>query len=186
MTTYFHFRVSIDGIKPAIERSFLLTKSASFYDLHMAIQDAFGWQNYHLFAFRVDPRGDVLAGIAEPGEPDPDARKVRLTALFGKRGGTRCLYQYDFGDDWWHVVEFEGELELPGRQRRVLLDGKRSCPPEDCGGVYGYSRAVAAATGKRWRAEFGDAEERRAIVEWLGGWKPDDFDLAKARSRFDE
>ena len=47
-------------------------------------------------------------------------------------------YTYDLGDDWQYRVTIEKvitdyELDYP-----IVLKYKRDCPPEDCGGIYGF------------------------------------------------
>ena len=46
------FRVELVGILPSIWREILVPAHYSFWDLHVAIQDAMGWLDYHLHEFR--------------------------------------------------------------------------------------------------------------------------------------
>ena len=47
----------------------------------------------------------------------------------------KALYEYDFGDGWEHTVVLEKVLPAkPGVNYPICIDGKRACPPEDCGG----------------------------------------------------
>lgn len=187
MPTYFDFVVTIDEIKPRIWRRFLLPATASFHELHMAIQDSFGWWNYHLFEFSDQGLGsEQIAGSphAEPdvfGEEVPNATRVKLSSYF--TGGTqRCSYQYDFGDSWYHEVELKGMVEDKEVFKRRLVDGARACPHEDSGGIDGYKRfARIVKTGKDPWGE--DVEES---LEWLDGWNPEAFDLAKVKAKFDK
>jgi hypothetical protein len=93
---YFCFEVRLFEIEPPIRRKFLIRTTATFQDLHDAIQEAAGWWDYHLFLFRAGDEGPVIAG--KPGEgdpfgaPDPDAESVRLDSYFGKRGQRSCQY----------------------------------------------------------------------------------------------
>jgi hypothetical protein len=49
------------------------------------------------------------------------------------------IYEYDFGDSWAHEVVVEKTLPAdPKKKYAVCLDGKNACPPEDCGGIWGY------------------------------------------------
>ena len=65
--------------------------------------------------------------------------------------------------------------------KQRLLAGERACPPEDCGGTTGYAHLVYfVETGGDIRDD--DPEGLRA---WLGGWRPDAFDLAVAKATFD-
>jgi hypothetical protein len=176
MPKYLEFRVSLVGIRPTIWRTFLLRSNATFEDLHRAIQ-ACGWEDAHLFVFR-DRRGHPIAGIPdkEADEPDPDARRVRLSSFFGEGKARRCVYEYDFGDSWEHDIEFRGTTEFPEAFERRLLAGERAFPPEDCGGIPGYEACVRMATQRRGP---------RQLREWLGDWKPESFDLDAAKAKFD-
>jgi hypothetical protein len=49
----FRFRIELPDIRPPIWREILVPASYSFWDLHVAIQDAMGWEDYHLHEFEV-------------------------------------------------------------------------------------------------------------------------------------
>ena len=54
----------------------------------------------------------------------------------------------------------------------VCLDGKNACPPEDCGGVYGYAHLLQVLTDP-------SHEEHEDFMTWIGGaFDPTVFDLA--------
>jgi hypothetical protein len=146
LLAYFEFEVSLRGAEPRIWRRFLIAETASFLHLHEAIQEACGWLNCHLFTFR-DRKGKAIAGLPddEDGDPDPDARKVKLRSYFGR--ARSCLYEYDFGDSWEHEVTLQGIVERPEKFGRMLLGGERAFPPEDCGGIPGYEECVRVARG---------------------------------------
>ena len=192
MPSYFDFEVSLLGIKPRIWRRFLLTEKATFANLHEVIQAAFGWENDHLYEFREKGRrgGRLCRADYEDlyGEDDaPVAKKMNVRDVFTRQGDT-CLYVYDFGDDWQHEVVLKGTVELPEKFSCRLLDGARNGPPEDCGGTWGYEeccQAVAyseADIARLGKDEREDVESRR---EWLGDWRPEDFDLAARKKKLD-
>jgi hypothetical protein len=92
-----------------------------------------GWEHSHLHLFQ--------AGETRYGEPDPeyddemkDERRVKLQTIAREKGAS-FIYEYDFGDGWRHRVTVE---DIWPRTENSLvprcLDGKRACPPEDCGG----------------------------------------------------
>lgn len=176
MTVYYEFDVSLHDVTPRVWRRFQMRSTATFLDLHRAIQDACGWEDGHLFAFRTGD-GRSIAGVpdAEFSEPDPDAAGVALTSHFAQEGD-HCLYEYDFGDSWMHEVLLGGIVELSDRFERRLLDGARAFPPEDCGGLPGYEDCVRVARGGA------DPDE---LAEWLGDWDPDRFALTTRRRSFD-
>ncbi|WP_340686883.1 plasmid pRiA4b ORF-3 family protein [Amycolatopsis coloradensis] len=136
--------------------------------LHIVIQAAMGWENYHLHYF-LD--GNTYYGEAEPELQYRDERKVRLDDLV-KPGG-RLLYNYDFGDNWDHeiLIEEATAATSDGRYPRCVA-GQAACPPEDVGGTGGYARLIQI---------LGDPghPEHRDVVDWLGLDDPDQFDPAR-------
>ena len=79
---------------------------------------------------------------------------------------SKIVYEYDFGDGWEHGIEVQKIIEpKKGVAYPVCMSGKLACPPDDCGGVWGYYDMLAAIADPKH-------EEHEEIVEWLG----DDFD----------
>lgn len=88
------------------------------------------------------------------------------------------IYEYDFGDGWEHEVVVEAVWRMPlGLKFAVCLDGANACPPEDCGGPFGYEellRVLADPTHE-------DHENMRG---WVGGpMDPTEFDLGLTNAR---
>ncbi len=139
-------------------------------ELHGVVQVAMGWQGYHLHQFVI---ADVTYGV-DDGEgwgPAPkDERRTRLDTLTGK--GTRFTYEYDFGDSWEHDIDVEDVLDAEsGKAYPACIAGDRSCPPEDCGGAWGYENFLAALADP-------DHGEHDELLEWVGGeFDPEHFDL---------
>ena len=187
MALYIKFHVQLLDVGTPLWRRFLIKKASTFEDLHLAIQDACGWGNHHLFDFVRPEGGETVAGVPDDeGDEDcPDARTVKITSVFEPRGRQTRIYRYDFGDGWRHEVTYEGIERLKDSFTRRLLSGEGTFPPEDCGGALGYERCVAVATDRGWRVEYGDDEERANLLEWLGKWRPDSFDLDSAKRDFD-
>ncbi|MFD6066996.1 plasmid pRiA4b ORF-3 family protein [Amycolatopsis lurida] len=135
--------------------------------MHIVIQAAMGWENYHLHYF-LD--GKTYYGEAEPELQYRDERKVRLDDLV--RPGGRLLYNYDFGDSWDHeiLIEEATVATSDGRYPRCIA-GKAACPPEDVGGTGGYTRLIQIL-GEPGHPEHQD------ILGWLGLVEPGQFDPA--------
>lgn len=55
MTLYHEFDVTLHDAAPGAWRRFQLRSTATFLDLHRAIQDACGWEGGHLFCSRPVP-----------------------------------------------------------------------------------------------------------------------------------
>lgn len=183
MARYFDFEVTL-LVPRRTWRRFLIQKAATFADLHLAIQDAFEWRNYHLFEFRHPGKPDqVLAGIRDEDAPrTPDAKRVQIKDRLDLRfyGAMWWEYEYDFGDEWIHEVKLRDEVSLPESFKRRLLAGERAAPPEDCGGVGGYERLLSVV--ERGVDPWGELD---VIKDWLGEWNPETFDLDALKRRFD-
>jgi hypothetical protein len=111
------FLIVLSGTDPLVWRRIQVPETYSFWDLHVAIQDAMGWLDYHLHEFRVlnvQERRVVSMGI--PTDEDPEERPVKpgwrvsVSDFFGDRShhALPSLYVYDFGDDWEHLLVYEG------------------------------------------------------------------------------
>lgn len=64
----YQFKISLKGIKPTIWRRIQVPETYTFWDLHVAIQDAMGWEDYHLHEFRM-MNPDVVENV-KIGYPD--------------------------------------------------------------------------------------------------------------------
>ncbi len=97
----------------------------------------------------------------------------RHSASCSSEKGERIRYTYDFGDDWEHEIVVEKVLVAePGVRYPVCVAGKGACPPEDCGGVWGYERL------REVLADPAD-EEHGEMLEWLGLQAVAEFDPAR-------
>ena len=143
----FQYKISLLDTKPSVWRRIQVPSGYSFWDLHVAIQDSMGWTDSHLHMFRIRPQGkqkDLRIGI-----PDDEFDDLEILAgweipldRFFWRPGTSAVYEYDFGDSWNHDVLLEGVL-IPeaGSTYPRCLAGENACPPEDCGGIWGYCKS---------------------------------------------
>jgi hypothetical protein len=141
-------------------------------ELHEVLQAVVGWENCHLHAFGVGARRFGPSNPYDALDDDlwKDERAVRLDSLL-KRSGSKLRYVYDMGDNWEHTVVLEKVLPLErGRKYPVCLEGELACPPEDCGGIWGYEKlkALLKNPGRK------DPDDLR---EWMGDWTPDSFDV---------
>ena len=161
----YQLKVTLQGIRPQIWRRFQVTGDTTLPELHLILQVVMGWENYHLHQFSI-------------GGPDPDFgsetkndHKVTLRQLVPQEK-TRFAYEYDFGDSWEHEILVEKILPRKPRARYpVCVAGKRACPPEDCGGIWGYPEFLKAIRNRRH-------PEHREMLEWIGGsFDPEAFDL---------
>ena len=172
----FRFKITLLVIKPAIWRR-IQVPDCTLDVLHLYIQAAFGWENYHLHQFEV---GGVRYGPPEPegmdfGLETEDQSEAVLSALLPKtKRKARWIYEYDFGDGWRHEVLFEGFPPAePKAKHPLCLEGARACPPEDCGEPWGYADYLAAIADP-------EHEQHEETLEWRGSFDPDAFDAKTA------
>jgi len=65
----YQFKITLRDIKPPIWRRIQVPETYTFWDLHVAIQDAMGWSDYHLHEFEmVDPSTGLKVNIGIPDE----------------------------------------------------------------------------------------------------------------------
>lgn len=170
--------VVLPGTDPLVWRRIQVPERYSFWDLHVAIQDAMGWEDAHLHEFELfDPRAGRAVLIGIPDDDMPETRPclpswtVPIAEHLGY-DGRPVSYTYDFGDDWKHVLACE-DIVPAGRARYPrCLGGAGACPPEDVGGPHGYAEFVRA---------IADAHhpEHDAMLEWVGRpFDPHAFDAA--------
>ncbi len=169
----FQLRVSLLDIDPQIWRRLLVPQDLTLPRLHSVLQVVMGWTDSHLHQFKV---GDVY--FAEPHEelePGPiDYRRIALNKIAPRRGST-CIYEYDFGDGWEHLIEVEDDLPVETVTVPVprCLAGERACPPEDCGGPGGYAEFLEALQDPHH-------PEHDEYLEWVGrDFDPEAFDLER-------
>lgn len=144
----YQFRITLMGIEPSIWRRIQVPAKYSFWDLHVAIQDAMGWLDYHLHAFRARQRSKGrsmeigIPGDEGEGEIVIPGWEVSITDSFTEPGQT-MVYEYDFGDGWNHEILLEAILlKEKGIAYPRCVGGERACPPEDCGSIPGYYRLL--------------------------------------------
>jgi hypothetical protein len=166
----YQIKVTLKGSKPPIWRRMQVASATTLAQLHRILQCVMGWESSHLYQF-------VVGGM-EYGDPKmleemegEDARRVTLATLVW---GEKCkfFYEYDFGHSWEHELLIEKILLFEAGQRYpVCLTGKRACPPEDCGGIWGYADFLEAIHDPQH-------PEHEAMLEWIGGeFDPEACDL---------
>ena len=166
----YQLKVTLREINPPVWRRILVPGNTKLPDLHLMLQAAMGWANGHLHKFTVD---DIDYSVPDPDFEDDmeDEKRVRLDEVC-PRPNTRFSYAYDFGDYWDHEIVVE-EISPPERGRKypACTAGARACPPEDCGGAWGYEEFLAAIRDP-------NHEEHAEMLEWVGGsFDPEAFDL---------
>ncbi|KAB2935835.1 MAG: plasmid pRiA4b ORF-3 family protein [Candidatus Contendobacter sp.] len=170
----YQLKVTLAESKPPIWRRILVASDMDLGLFHNILQDVMGWTDNHLHQFTV--RGVTYSApyedMAHGFEMDfKDESKYKLSQLLKKEKAS-LTYEYDFGDSWQHKIVLE--KILPHDDSMMIpscIKGKRACPPEDCGGVWGYENLIAIIQDPK-HPEYQD------MREWLEeDFDPERFDL---------
>jgi hypothetical protein len=188
ISNIYQFKITLKRSKPPIWRRILVPEDYTFWNLHVAIQQAMGWSsaegNYHLHQFEIinpETSQKDLIGVEDKfsgyGDELINEKKVKI-AKYYSLSNKKANYEYDFGDGWEHEVLLENILPaVANTQYPKCIAGKRACPPEDCGGVGGYEDLLEIIANPTH-------EEHKERMEWLEGmgyahnnqFKPEEFD----------
>jgi hypothetical protein len=161
-----HFYIELSESSPLVWRRIVIPAEHNLYQLHMALQGAFGWENSHLFQFCENELSDPV-GYGIPSDLDEEtntkvfeAKKTKISKIF-KTHGKEYHYVYDFGDHWRHGIKLE-KIEAKEMAGPYCLGGQGACPPEDVGGMHGYQEMLKVFE------KPGAAKEKKQFREWLG------------------
>ena len=172
----YQVKIVLIGSKPKIWRTLLVPSDLLLPDFHEIIQTAMGWENEHLHHFIKD---NTFYTVKMKGDPfwddlnNVDHKSIPISKLLTNEKET-IIYEYDFGDQWEHDITLEKILPVDDKIKYpVCLKGKMNCPPEDCGGVWGYLDMLEII-------EDPDHPEHENFIEWIGGeFDPKYFDKEK-------
>jgi hypothetical protein len=156
-------KIVLEDVEPAVLRRVEVPLSIRLDRLHLALQEAMGWSNSHLYEIRA---GGLAWGFVDPEDYASrlDAGKALLSdALLHS---AELAYFYDFGDGWEHTITVERLVDAAADTlypRLTEVIGR--CPPEDVGGPGRY-------------AEFRDAicNPRHEFHAQFKHWIGEDFD----------
>ena len=167
-------KVTLRDTKPPVWRRLLAPGTMTLAALHRAIQASMGWYDCHLHSFEIDGRHYSAKDMMDA---HLDERRVTLNSLL-KIGVDKFRYTYDFGDGWDHAILIEKSVAaVPGQHTPACIAGKRNCPPEDCGGAWGYAELLEILADPAH-------PEHDGKMEWLdGGFDPEAFSVGDANER---
>jgi hypothetical protein len=162
-------KITLDNIDPPIWRRVLVPSDLTLGQLHGVIQIAMGWEEAHMHQFEV---GRKLYGERRVLDmldmDDEDAVELRQVA---PKKGSKLQYEYDMGDGWRHTLLVEAVTPAdPKVKTPTCLEGVRACPPEDCGGVWGYVDLLDTLADPT-------SPEYEDMMDWIGPIDPEAFDL---------
>ncbi len=142
----YQLKIVLQGISPMIWRRLLVKSDHTIEDLHYIIQIAMGWEDIHVHYFTIHGQQygvQKLGGIYF----NTDASLIKLSQ-FEFREKEKFLYEYDLSTspalgvwrkEWRHQIRLEVILNEKSNQTYPFCTGgKGICPPENCGGAWGF------------------------------------------------
>lgn len=175
----YQLKIVLLGTQPLIWRRLQVPGNSNLGWLHAVLQVAMGWTNSHLHHFLTsearytDPRNIEDPAIGQP--PDYNETKATLMQIAPDQG-MQFVYEYDFGDSWEHEITVEKILPPDSvvATSALCLKGARACPPEDCGGIWGYANLLKILKSPKH-------PEYKEMKAWIGGgFDAETFNVAKA------
>ena len=174
----YQFKITIKGIRPPIWRRIQVPENYTFWDLHVAIQNAMDWDDAHLHEFIITyPNSKEKIRIGSNNDNSfifshilPE-KKQKIADFFSLENKT-AEYIYDFGDTWRHKIYLEKILSKEKNTKYpICIAGKRATPPEDCGGVWSYMNMLEILKDPN-HPDYQDT------ISWLGGpFDSEHFDI---------
>ena len=180
VTSVYQLKIVLQGIRPQIWRRVQVSADIPLDELHLVLQAAMGWANSHLHSFTFGERRYTMP--YEPGDLEELQREDEQTMCLSElitEPKQIFGYDYDFGDNWEHGVMLEKRLPAsPDTKYPLCLDGKRACPPEDCGGIWGYANLLKILRNPAH-------EEYKEMRSWAGRkFDPEVFDVERFSKDF--
>ncbi|MFB6318958.1 plasmid pRiA4b ORF-3 family protein [Saccharicrinis sp. FJH54] len=188
----YQFKIQLKNISdPTIWRRLTVPSHYTFFEFHIIIQIAFGWFNEHLFKF--SPNGyrsypqiqlhfdDEMSEMEFAHGDVYDAEKIKLSDIFVNEK-QKFTYLYDFGDDWNHIITLEKILPETSMYP-TLIKGQGMCPPEDCGGPWGYMGLKEILTDPK-HPEY--TEYRELFLDETDVFNPYEFQIEEHREFLNE
>jgi len=180
MKQEFHIRVKLNNAPVKIWRELVVPSNITLEMLAYVLIDAMGWRHEHLYQYHakngvcymnsreLKHRNDSFFAFMSRVKYE-NSEKTSLEQVLQPKG-ERLKFEYDFGDSWTHDLWVKGARDYAPNEEPIikLLKAHGECPPEDCGGVWGYAELLELNTKKRKTAE--DKER----LEWYD--IPKDFD----------
>lgn len=159
----YQIKLTLTDSEPPIWRRLLVSAATNLEELHRIVQIAMGWQNLSNYNYRIgNQRSDT----------EPCLLQMPLNEII-RDDLTRFSYVYDLRDGWFHTIEVEMVLPAdPQGQYPHCVTGELRCPPEGCGGIWGYNALLEV---------LDDSTDPQHLERWdeIGGdFDPDYFDVA--------
>lgn len=183
----FSIRVSLEKAPFEISRQLEVPSNIRLDTLASCLVYAMGWEGNHLNQFKangefyeeVDEAGDAF--YREVGFKKKGQYEFTLKELLNRKGKS-IIWEYDFGDSWEHSITLEDRRKKSAYEDYSvnIMKGKNACPPENCGGVYGYKHLLDVLADPK-------SPEYMMMKNWVPrNFNPKKFNKKKAQKLIDD
>jgi hypothetical protein len=188
-------------------RKFIVPLSYNFRELHKIIQELYKWQDYHLHDFFVYSEEKDNTKNWNQSEYHRDGFKAILNLSMNQENfeynrdelnfaaedfemtlenevklkdvlPAKIKYIYDYGDFWHHYLETEEIIEDYDKNIPTFLEGAGTAPPEDVGGVGGFSEFMQIISNP-------DHEEYESMMEWAESQRFKEYDQEDLKNKLE-
>ena len=163
--TLIELTVTLIDLPYPVTRKLTVPEDLGLKDLHLVLQAAMGWDNSHLYDFSCGRRHRWTdMALTHADEYDHVLAKSSLADIVATLGKLKSFtYTYDMGDSWEHVLRAsKPRAAAAGEVGIALTDATGACPPDDSGGVPGFSHMLECLDDPAC-AEYAE------YLEWMGG-----------------
>ena len=191
------FKVTLQGVEPAVWRRFVIPADGTFWDLGAALCDVMGYLGFYLYVFYFEVGSKAMwPDLEEVMSPERALKGAAVSERLARGELARFEFEYNLDyelrDGWMHTVEFEGEVASEsfadeggsgwcGLSRCVA--GERACPPDEVEGcAAGYMKLMEALRLVEEDASAGritedEREDARSLAVYRAARSaPEDFD----------
>lgn len=179
-------RIKLNNAPVSIWRELVVPSNITLELLAFVLLDAMGWKHEHLYQF-IGKNNVCYVNSRELKEnansfmafmsrvQKKNSEKTSLEMVLQPKG-ERMKFEYDYGDSWTHDLWVKSSRDYAPDEEPVikLLKAQGECPPEDCGGVWGYANLLELNKKKRKTAED---KERLEWYDIPNGFDPEACDL---------
>ncbi|MBO7139734.1 MAG: plasmid pRiA4b ORF-3 family protein [Prevotella sp.] len=179
-------RIKLNNSPVSIWRELVVPSNITLELLAFVLLDAMGWKHEHLYQF-IGKNNVCYVNSRELKEnansfmafmsrvQKKNSEKTSLEMVLQPKG-ERMKFEYDYGDSWTHDLWVKSSRDYAPNEEPVikLLKAQGECPPEDCGGVWGYANLLELNKKKRKTAED---KERLEWYDIPNGFDPEACDL---------
>lgn len=185
----YHLRIKLNNAPVPVWREIKVPSNTSLEFLAYIIEEAMGWWHEHLHMFRdkdtlYKNRKEIKIerGMLPWGESrNQPTEEYALSDLLNMKG-KRIKFEYDFGDSWEHDVWMKGVSDYTDEHQPglYLVKAEGTCPPEDCGGVWGYANLLEIKNKNRKTREEKDRLEWYGIDKYYDEHDPNEEELTSS------